>query len=206
VGPASQRYSSSIRGQIEDGRPLGLCEAINASCAWAEAPSCASQVPPSEQLGELFQQVQLKRIFPDSKTFVDLHSDEPPSAILADYQVHKDASGFDLSAFVHRHFSMAPEGPDVRPALPGEALERYVGRLWDILRHESNETADRSSLLPLPYRSARPEDWSHFLEMAQTWEVLAKQHDHPRRSTADRGEYRRTAQPVMRGLNQHPLM
>jgi alpha,alpha-trehalase len=130
---------------------IGLCDVISVGRASAETSSCASQEPPSVQLGELFQQVQLKRIFPDSKTFVDLHSDESPRAILGDYQAQKDASGFDLSAFVHRHFSMAPEGPDVRPALPGEALERYVGRLWDILRHDSNETADRSSLLPLPY-------------------------------------------------------
>jgi len=43
-------------------------------------------VPPSEQLGELFRNVQLKSIFPDSKTFADLRFDESPNAILADYQ------------------------------------------------------------------------------------------------------------------------
>jgi alpha,alpha-trehalase len=124
---------------------------ISAGSASAQIPSCASEVPPSEQLGELFQQVQLKHIFPDSKTFADLVADEAPNAILAEYQARKDEAGFDLSSFVNRHFSMPAEGPNVRPALPGERLETYVARLWDVLRHQSGEPADRSSLLPLPY-------------------------------------------------------
>jgi hypothetical protein len=48
-----------------------LCCAIHAHSAGAQIASCASEVPPSEQLGELFRNVQLKRIFPDSKTFAD---------------------------------------------------------------------------------------------------------------------------------------
>jgi hypothetical protein len=60
--------------------------------------------------------------------------DEAPKAILAEYQARKDEAGFDLSAFVNRHFSMPTEGPNVRPALPGEPLETYVARLWDVLR------------------------------------------------------------------------
>jgi hypothetical protein len=118
--------------------------------ASAQTPPCRLQVPPSEQFDELFQQVQLKRIFPDGKTFADLHSDDAPNTILADYQAHKDKPDFDLSEFVHRHFSMPIEGPDVRPALPGEPLETYIARLWDVLRHRSGEMV-YSSLLPLPY-------------------------------------------------------
>jgi alpha,alpha-trehalase len=124
---------------------------ISAGSASAQIPSCASEVPPSEELGELFQQVQLKHIFPDSKTFADLVPDEAPNAILAEYEARKEEAGFDLSAFVDRHFTMPAEGPDVRPALPEERLETYVARLWDVLRHQSGEPADRSSLLPLPY-------------------------------------------------------
>jgi hypothetical protein len=99
---------------------------ISAGSQSVQIPSCALEVPPSEQLGELFQQVQLKHIFPDSKTFADLLPDEAPNAILAEYQARKDEAGFDLSAFVNRHFSMPAEGPDVRPALPGERLERCL--------------------------------------------------------------------------------
>jgi alpha,alpha-trehalase len=99
----------------------------------------------------LFQQVQLKRIFPDSKTFADLLPNDAPNAILAEYQARKDQDGFDLGGFVDRHFTMPTEGPNVLPALAGERIETYVARLWDELRHRSDETANRSSLMPLPY-------------------------------------------------------
>jgi alpha,alpha-trehalase len=133
-----------------------LCSIIGAGSASAQSPPCASEVPPSEQLGELFRQVQLERIFRDGKTFADLVSHEAPDTIIADYEVHKNESGFDLSAFVRRHFSTPIEGPTVEPALPGEPVVAYIARLWDILRHRSDEIAGRSSLLPLPYAYVVP--------------------------------------------------
>jgi alpha,alpha-trehalase len=128
---------------------LGL--AVSAGSASPQAKACASQVPPSEQLSELFEVVQLQDVFEDSKTFADLVPDEAPSAILIDYQLVKDEPGFNLGAFVHRHFSLPTEGPTVHPALPGEPLRTYIGRLWEVLRHQSDQGPDRSSLLPLPY-------------------------------------------------------
>src|SRR5215469_1561714 len=128
-----------------------LCCALNARSAGAPLATCASEVPPSEQLGELFRNVQLKGIFPDSKTFADLHFDESPNAILADYEARKVESGFDLGAFVHQHFSLPTEGPTVHPASPGEPIDTYITWLWDVLRHQSDEISGHSSVLPLPY-------------------------------------------------------
>ena len=128
---------------------LGL--AVSAGFASPQAKACATQVPPSEQLSELFEVVQLQDVFEDSKTFADLVPDEAPSAILIDYQLVKDEPGFNLGAFVHRHFSLPTEGPTVHPALPGEPLRTYIGRVWEVLRHQSDQGPDRSSLLPLPY-------------------------------------------------------
>ena len=128
-----------------------LCCAINGEPSWAQLPACALEMPPSEQLGELFRDVQSKKIFHDSKTFADLHYNEAPAAILADYQAHKDEVGFDLSTFVHRHFSVPGEGPTVGRSLPDESIDAYVRRLWGALRHESNELSTHSSLLPLPH-------------------------------------------------------
>ena len=99
-----------------------VCCAINAHSAGAQIATCASEVPPSEQLGELFRNVQLKGIFTDSKTFADLHFDESPNAILADYEARKVESGFDLGAFIHQHFSLPTEGPTVHPASPANRL------------------------------------------------------------------------------------
>src|SRR5215472_7391122 len=127
-----------------------LCCVINARSAGAQILTCASEVPPSEQLGELFRNVQLKGIFPDSKTFADLHFDESPNAILSDYEARKVASGFDLSEFVHRHFSLPPEGPTVPAASRGEPIDTYSARLWDVLSYQSEEMWSHSSLIPLP--------------------------------------------------------
>jgi alpha,alpha-trehalase len=128
-----------------------LCCAFNAHAAGAQVLTCESEVPPSEQFGELFRNVQLKGIFADSKTFADLHFDELPNAILDDYEARKVESGFDLGAFIHQHFSLPTEGPTVHPASPGEPIDTYIARLWDVLRHESDETSGHSSLIPLPY-------------------------------------------------------
>ncbi len=128
-----------------------LCCAIHTHSAGAQIASCASEVPPSEQFGDLFRNVQLKRIFPDSKTFADLHFDESSNAILSDYQARKVEAGFDLAAFVHQHFSLPPEGPTVPPASPGEPIDTYIERLWDVLSHQSEEISSHSSLIPLPY-------------------------------------------------------
>ena len=124
---------------------------MNGEPSWAQLPACALEMPPSDQLGELFRDVQSKKIFHDSKTFADLHYSEAPAAILADYQAHKDEVGFDLSTFVHRHFSLPSEGPTVGRSLPDESIDAYVWRLWGALRHESNELSTHSSLLPLPH-------------------------------------------------------
>lgn len=117
----------------------------------AQIAACASEVPPSEQLRELFRDVQLQGIFPDSKTFADLHFDESPNAILADYEARKVEPGFDLRAFVHQHFSLPKEGPTVHPASPDEPVDAYIARLWDVLTHQSDEMSSHSSLIPLPH-------------------------------------------------------
>jgi alpha,alpha-trehalase len=128
-----------------------LCCAFNSHPAGAQTASCVSEVPPSEQFGELFRNVQLKRIFPDSKTFADLHFDASPNAILSDYEARKVESGFDLGAFVRQHFSLPPEGPTVPLASPGEPIDTYIARLWDVLSHQSGEISSHSSLISLPY-------------------------------------------------------
>jgi hypothetical protein len=109
----SMSASSAKTDIIVRGRAGSRLITINAHSAGAQIKTCASEAPPSEQLGELFRNVQLKGIFPDSKTFADLHFDESPKTILADYKARKVESGFDLGAFIHQHFSLPTEGPTV---------------------------------------------------------------------------------------------
>ena len=70
------------------------------------AISRADTLTPAERYQELFVAVQMQRVFPDSKTFVDCAPRRHPEAILEDYRARCGEPGFDLEAFVHEHFSL----------------------------------------------------------------------------------------------------
>src|SRR6516225_6407292 len=111
---------------------------LDASSAGAQSITCAVEEPPSVQLGELFRDVQMNGIFPDSKTFADLQYDASADAILADYRAHKDDPGFDLRAFVQSHFSPpAEERSTVDPAERGQSIDKYIATLWNTLKHQT---------------------------------------------------------------------
>ena len=78
-----------------------LCCTLDAHSAGAQMLTCASEVPPSEPLGELFRNVQLRGIFPDSKTFADLHFDDSPNTILADYPTRSNPALILAHSFVN---------------------------------------------------------------------------------------------------------
>lgn len=106
---------------------------------------------PAEQLGELFEAVQLQRVFADGKTFVDSQPLAEPSAILALYLAEKDDPHFDLAAFVHQHF----ETPDTAKAdfeldtsLP---MEEHLHRHWHYLTRHADEPQATSTLIALPH-------------------------------------------------------
>src|SRR5690349_11583749 len=58
----------------------------------------------SRDLGPLFHDVQMARVFPDSKTFVDSRPRQAPETIAALYLSERAKPGFDLKAFVTEHF------------------------------------------------------------------------------------------------------
>src|SRR5688572_22477642 len=55
---------------------------------------------------DLFEDVQLKAVFPDSKTFVDCTPKRDINEILEDYESMKDKPDFDLKEFVNRNFEL----------------------------------------------------------------------------------------------------
>jgi alpha,alpha-trehalase len=111
-------------------------------------------MPPSVEYGPLYRAVELSGIFPDSKTFPDLVPTAPPAMILREFLAQKSTSGFDLAAFVRKHFSLTPEppGPTVRIAAPGTKLLDYVHGQWPVL----TQTAQTCRHSPRSYRSRFP--------------------------------------------------
>jgi len=134
---------------------LPVLGAIWISCAFAVIARAATPEPPSVVFGELFEAVQLSRIFADSKTFPDAIPRVAPDIITAAYRTERRKPGFDLRAFVSRYFDL--------PDAPGEKYESdraqdvcaHIDALWPVLTREP-DAPTRGSLLPLPNRYVVP--------------------------------------------------
>ncbi len=93
-------------------------------------------VPPSIEYGELYRDVELAAIFPDSKTFPDMIPSTAPPDVLMAYEVAKISTGFDLANFVNQYFSgpIHPDRPSIRPPaistcwVTSRACGRFCGR------------------------------------------------------------------------------
>lgn len=103
---------------------------------------------PDELLGELLQDVQLRRVFPDSITFVDMLPTHTLRKILKTYKKHRQDPGFDLHEFVKTHFSGLLED-QIYTTNPSHTIEQHIEELWGVLRREV--TKDSGSLVGLPY-------------------------------------------------------
>jgi alpha,alpha-trehalase len=140
--------------------PPAIClaaTAVSILCC-ASAPAGAQTVgpgyttPPSIAYGELYRDVELAAVFPDSKTFPDMIPDATPATVVDEYRAAKGSPGFDLASFVQQHFTgPTPPGPTVNPAPPGRRLLDYVMGLWPILQQEAISVTPYSTLQPLPY-------------------------------------------------------
>ncbi|MBA3317005.1 MAG: trehalase, partial [Gemmatimonadales bacterium] len=120
------------------------------------AAAAAARYQPAHDLGPLFHDVQMAKLFPDSKTFADARALRSPSELVTRYTTDKGHAGFDLRAFVDRHF----EQP--RPAGEGfhtdtmRSMEEHIRALWPALTRPADAPLVYSSLIPLPNPYAVP--------------------------------------------------
>jgi len=104
---------------------------------------------PDERLGELFRAVQLARVHPDGKTFVDLVPSKSLRLIVKEYEELSVAPSFDLHTFVQSHFQEY-----VQATVENEALsehddpEAHITSLWDKLTKSAPKA--KGSIIPLP--------------------------------------------------------
>lgn len=106
------------------------------------------QYNPQYDLGELFEDVQLAPVFPDSKTFVDCIPKYPSATIVKHYKEQKGQMGFDLSKFVYQNF-IIPTAPSYTNADTFPNIEIHIEKLWDKLVRQ--DSADAGSLINLPF-------------------------------------------------------
>ncbi len=97
----------------------------------------------------LFEAVQLGRIFPDGKTFVDCHPKKEYASILAAYEVQKNETGFDLKNFVLAHFDLPVPHSEHFTSDKTKPVTANIETLWKVLTRAPDKEQD--SLIPLPH-------------------------------------------------------
>jgi alpha,alpha-trehalase len=124
------------------------------SVATTPAPTSERATPAiydaSRDLGPLFHDVQMARVFPDSKTFVDARPRSAPSAIAALYATERSRPGFDLRTFVAEHFDAPPPPAEGARSDTTQTMEEHIRGLWSSLTRPANAPDPHSSLIPLP--------------------------------------------------------
>ena len=109
--------------------------------------------PPDKVYGQLFKDVQLQRIFPDGKTFVDCIPRRDPEAIVSDYMKKPAAERTKqfLQQFVQDNFTV-PVAPSVTDQNDtGRNVVNHIKKLWTVLKRSPDKAENGSSRLPLPY-------------------------------------------------------
>lgn len=106
---------------------------------------------PARQLGDLFDAVQMQRVFADSKTFVDSRPRLEPERILELYHQNRYQPNFDLANFVVQHFAPPATVTTEFELEPGVAMEQHLRQHWDYLTRSADKPDLLSSLIPLPH-------------------------------------------------------
>ncbi|MEJ7768517.1 MAG: alpha,alpha-trehalase TreA [Chitinophagaceae bacterium] len=114
----------------------------------------AQQYPaPDKIYGQLFTDVQMAKIFPDGKTFVDCVPKRNPAVILADYMKLKNNPlvRYSLKLFVEANFLVPTNPAENYQSNTGIDVAAHITELWKTLKRDADKKVIGSSLLPLPY-------------------------------------------------------
>src|SRR6185436_17146336 len=97
--------------------------------------------PPDVIYGKLFTDVQMAKIFPDGKTFVDCTPKRDPKEIVKDYlKIKKNpAIKFSLEMFVKENFDLPPAPPTINYKQQEKDVVMHIKNLWSALRREPDK-------------------------------------------------------------------
>ncbi|MDJ0625969.1 MAG: alpha,alpha-trehalase TreF [Candidatus Caenarcaniphilales bacterium] len=115
-----------------------------------------------ERFPELFQQVQLKPVFKDSKKFIDLNPIYQDNQILKNYETSCIQSKCNLRFFIDENFQEPKSKQKEFQTDRSKTLVEHIESLWPVLSREGYKKSNQSkqliesSLIPLPYRYIVP--------------------------------------------------
>ncbi len=99
----------------------------------------------------LFEDVQMQRIFPDGKTFVDCTPKISPQEINNLYLAEKDQPDFDLKSFVLYHFEVPKLVAVNYQSNTKLSVEENIEQLWPVLSRKPDPKAGTLITLPSSY-------------------------------------------------------
>jgi alpha,alpha-trehalase len=94
--------------------------------------------------------VQMERVFPDGKTFVDCTPKMPAAQIVQAYQALDKKQGDALKAFVMEHFAVPLAVTDGFKSDRTKPLTEHCTSLWPILTRQADAAGNTGTLIPLP--------------------------------------------------------
>lgn len=100
-------------------------------------------------LPELFNEVQMKEVFADGKTFTDCVPKFSLQEIEQNYLIEKAQNGFNLKAFVLANFEPPKVYVPSYQSNTQKTAQEHIEELWDVLLRKPD--TEKSSLVPLPY-------------------------------------------------------
>src|SRR5688500_14929795 len=101
------------------------------------------------ELEPLFRDVQMSRIFPDGKTFVDSEPQKDIRVINENYQREKEVPGFNLKRFVLTNFILPEHHSSRYHSDLSKSVEENIDSLWGVLTREPG--TGNGSIIPLPF-------------------------------------------------------
>src|ERR1700741_4584720 len=105
-------------------RAIGLIVALLVATT-----AVAQDKTPSQLYGRLLEDVQMQRVFPDGKTFVDAVPHDAPAIVMQRYRDERGTPGFDLAAFVQKNFSVSRPKESAYHSTPGEDVCTHIDKL-----------------------------------------------------------------------------
>jgi alpha,alpha-trehalase len=102
-----------------------------------------------KELPGLFREVQLKKIFPDGKTFVDCAPKIAEHEIENKFELLKNLPDFNLKSFILEHFELPVPHSGYYKSDCSKSVKENIETLWNILTREPGK--QDGSMIPLPY-------------------------------------------------------
>jgi len=105
---------------------------------------------PEDVYGDMFGEIQMMKIFPDSKTFADATAKEDVDKIILEFRKRKNDSDFDAKAFVEEFWDIPEPFTSGFVTDTTKNLTEHINSLWPVLTRSGDKYVKGSTLIPLP--------------------------------------------------------